>query len=97
MKNYKQDNVYCLNGVEDGYKVTTAKYWVVESGADCDGFYTRGKVRAFADLDSAIAYEDAQHEWSDGMGYHIIEDYTILEEYCDDHNLIAKNYCYVSL
>jgi hypothetical protein len=26
------------------------------------------------------------------MGYHIIETYALLEEYCDDHNLNAKDY-----
>ena len=78
-------------------KLKPAKYWVVESGADCDGFYTRGKVRAFADLESAEDYQEKQIEWSDGMGYHIVEAYTILEEYCDGHNLSAENYCYVSL
>lgn len=78
-------------------KMKPAKYWVVESGADCDGFYTRGVVKAFADFESAKAHQEIQCEWSDGMGYHIVEAYTILEEYCDDHNLSAKNYYYVSL
>ena len=73
-------------------KLKPAKYWVVETGCDCDGFYTRGGVIAFADLESAIAHQEIRCEWSDGMGYHIIETYALLEEYCDDHNLNAKYY-----
>ena len=69
-----------------------ANFWVVETGYDCDGFYTRGEVRAFADIESAKAYQEIKCEWSDGMGYHIIEPYALLEEYCDDHNLNAKYY-----
>ena len=77
-------------------KLKPAKYWVVESGCDCDGFYTRGRVRAFTDLNSAEDYQEKQMEWSDGMGYYIIEDYSILKEYCDDHNLNVDNYCKVN-
>jgi hypothetical protein len=69
-----------------------AKYWVVETGCDCDGYYTRGRVWEFANLNAAEAYQENQCEWSDGMGYHIIETYALLEEYCDDHNLNAKDY-----
>jgi len=69
-----------------------ANFWIVETGCDCDGFYTRGGVRAFADIESAKAYQEIKCEWSDGMGYHIIETYALLEEYCDDHNLNAKYY-----
>lgn len=77
-------------------KLKPAKYWVVESGCDCDGYYTRGRVRAFTDLGSAESYQEKQMEWSDGMGYYIIEEYSILKEYCDDHNLNVDNYCKVN-
>lgn len=78
-------------------KLKPAKYWVVESGCDCDGFYTRGRVSAHINRSDAEDYQEKQIEWSDGMGYHIIEDYSILKEYCADHNLNADNYYHVSL
>lgn len=68
------------------------KYWVAEHGCDCDGAWTRGKIRYFAIKDEATEYLESAYEWSDGMTYELIESEERMREYCNDYNLNPENY-----
>jgi hypothetical protein len=72
--------------------IREANYWVIETGSDCDGVYTRGRVWAFETQDEAYEYSDKQHEWSDGMKYPVLALFSSVVDYCNDHNLNPENY-----
>ena len=72
-----------------------ATHWVIETGRDCDGSHTRGRVWPFANLELAEEYAQKCAEWSDGLGYSVINTRVILKEYCYDHQLFAEEYYYV--
>ena len=72
--------------------IKEANYWVIETGSDCDGVYTRGRVWAFETQDEAYEYSDKQHEWSDGMKYPVLALFSSVVDYCNDHNLNPENY-----
>lgn len=74
---------------------TLAKFWLIETGCDCDGSWTRGRVGAYANLSDAEKECESACEWSDGLGYQIIDDRALLGEYCDDHGIDANRYIYV--
>jgi len=76
-------------------ELNAATHWVIETGRDCDGSHTRGQVWPFVNLELAEEYAWECAEWSDGLGYSVINSRTILKEYCYDHQLFAEEYYYV--
>jgi len=68
------------------------KYWVLEYGSDCDGFYTRGNISAFSNLEDAEQCIERCVEWSDGMQYQLIDSMDELKEYCYEHQLNIAHY-----
>jgi hypothetical protein len=72
-----------------------ASFWVIESGRDCDGSYTRGRVWPFVNGKDAVAYCDSASDWSDGLQYYVIHTYKMLEQYCEEYMLDAEMYYYV--
>ena len=80
--NYARDWVY-------------ATHWVIETGRDCDGVHTRGRVWPFLGLDAAKEYAQKRAEWSDGLGYNITDKVVTLKEYCYDHQLYFEDYILV--
>jgi len=73
-----------------------ATHWVIETGKDCDGSHTRGRVWPFLSLEAAEDFAQECAEWSDGLGYSVINIRTILKEYCYDHQLFAEDYYYIN-
>lgn len=71
-----------------------AKYWVVESGRDCDGIHTSGQVYPFAKAKDAVAYCELSNSWSDGLAYNVIHTHKMLREYCNFYSLEAELYHY---
>ncbi len=69
-----------------------ANYWVIETGSDCDGVYTIGRVYAFETETEAYDWSDEKTEWSDGMRYPVIALFSSVVDYCNDHNLNPENY-----
>ena len=77
-------------------ELNVATHWVIETGADCDGCYTRGKVWPFVNLELAEEYAWECAEWSDGMGYYVVKSIDTLKAYCYDHQLFAEDYYYIN-
>jgi hypothetical protein len=72
--------------------IKEANYWVIETGSDCDGVYTRGRVWAFETQDEAYYFSYKQTEWSDGMKYPVLALFSSVVDYCNDNNLNPENY-----
>jgi len=68
------------------------KFWVLEFGRDCDGFYTRGSVYPFSNYEEAEACLIESVESSDGMDYRLTDSASDLLEYCGEYHLDCEQY-----
>ena len=68
------------------------KFWVLEHGKDCDGFYTRGFVRAFTTYEEACLKHESSCEFSDGMQYQLTDSVDEVMEYCNEYELNLADY-----
>lgn len=71
-----------------------ARAWVLESGRDCDGAHTRGKVICCKSLYDANTAQAEASEWSDGMTYQLTEKWSEVVEYCMEYERDPANYIY---
>jgi hypothetical protein len=61
-----------------------AKFWVIATGKDCEG-YNSGRVTAFSNQQDATKFADDMNDWSDGIGYRVINDLWDMKAYCESY------------
>ena len=68
-----------------------AKYWVLTTGKDCDG-YNSGHVTAYKNYKEAYQNAEDSIKWSDGLNYHVTDKIEDLQRYCEDYDKNINDY-----